>query len=43
MAGIICTGESYKAKVKLTIEGEMEITIEDGKHYYELQYTLPDS
>lgn len=25
------------------IEGEMEITIEDGKHYYELRYTLPDA
>lgn len=25
------------------IEGEMEITIEDGKHYYVLRYTLPDA
>ncbi|HET6628429.1 MAG TPA: DUF3224 domain-containing protein [Woeseiaceae bacterium] len=25
------------------IEGEMEITIEDGKHYYDLRYTLPDA
>lgn len=25
------------------IEGEMEITIESGKHFYELRYTLPDA
>lgn len=25
------------------IEGEMEITIESGKHSYELRYTLPDA
>ncbi len=25
------------------IEGEMEITIEGGMHFYELRYTLPDS